>query len=170
MTRMMSSSSQNPAGGTKAQVTPLPGSPNDALRDMVKRIETMLAVYDQETEALNATDSKTFLELQDKKIEAVQRYQSGMAQLMAYKEELKAADPALKNQIRDMQVGFAEKAQKNMDALARMKRCTERLGNTLRHAAVASVQQQRTYSYGENGSITGGGLHKPVSSGLSETA
>jgi len=145
-------------------------TPDATLREMLQTIESLLAVYEEETALLKAADADGFIAMQDRKISVLKSYEAGMCTLMANKDEIKKADPSLKDQVRVMQARFAESAKQNMDALARMNRCAERLGNSLRHAAIVSAQKQRTYSYGETGAITGGGQAKPVSSGLSETA
>lgn len=148
----------------------LSGDPNTALRQMIGMIEKLQALYEQEVKVLQATDSKAFMDMQDEKVEAIRTYQIGISQLLERKDELKKADPAIRNKLKAMHADFSKQSRKNLEALARMRRCTERLGNTLRHAAIMAAQQQRTFSYGETGAIAGSARNKAVSSGVSETA
>lgn len=147
----------------------LPKDTNAALRDVMKTIKNLEHVYEEENKALNNTDGKKFLSLQDKKIQAARHYQQNMEEMLARKNELKKADPATKEKLKALYAHFAETSQKNMQAIERMQRCTERLGNTIRSAAIKSAQKQRAYSYGETGAINGTAQRKAVSSGLSET-
>jgi len=161
---------QEPAAKVEDQPYILSGDPNTALRQMMSTIEKLQSVYKHETEVLNATDSNAFMDTQDKKISAIKEYQAGMSQLLNRREELGKADPSLKARLKDMHAKFSQQSRQNLEALARMKRCTERLGNTLRQAAISEAQQQRTYSYGQSGTISGSARNKAVSSGISETA
>lgn len=152
------------------QAIVLSSDPNTALRQVISTIEKLQGVYERETDVLHTVDGKAFMAMQDDKIGAIREYQCGMSQLLSRRDEMGAADPALKKKLKTMHAVFSQQSRENLEALARMKRCTERLGNTLRQAAISAVQQQRTYSYGENGTITGNARNKAVSSGVSETA
>ena len=148
----------------------LPKDTNAAVRAVLAVTETMSKLFAEETEALINIDNATFLKLQERKLDAAQDYQNVMSQMMARKNELAHADPALKQKLKEMQGEFSEISDKNLDALGRMQRCTEKLGNTIRSAAIKEAQKGRGYSYGEDGSISKVSKKKAVSSGLSETA
>ena len=142
---------------------------NAAVKDVMDIIKALGKVYNEETEALKKTDTKKFMAMQDKKIAAAHEYQSAMAQMIARKNELKNADPAMKDRLQKLHDNFSDISKENIQAIDRMQRCTERLGNTIRNAAIKTVQHQRGYSYGETGSIPNTSRKKAVSSGLSET-
>ncbi len=142
---------------------------NAAMNDVMDIIKTLGKVYDEETEALKRTDTKTFMAMQERKIAVAHEYQSAMAQMIARKNELKNADPTMKDRLRKLHDNFSAISEENMNAIERMQRCTERLGNTIRNAAIKSAQTQRGYSYSQTGAIPNTSQKKAVSSGLSET-
>lgn len=148
----------------------LPKDTNTALRTVMGTVKKLGALYEEETKALHASKTNDFLEIQKKKIIIARDYENGMTQIMARQKELKTADPAVKNKLKAMYAEFQEISNRNMQAIERMQRCTERLGNTIRNAAIKSAQSQRAYSYGDNGALTNAAQRKIVSSGLSETA
>lgn len=142
---------------------------NAALREVASTINNMSKIFVEETDALNATDRKAFISLQEKKLRTAQEYQNDMGQIIGRKNEMAKADPAMKEKLKKMQTDFAEISGKNIEAIARMQRCTEKLGNTIRNAALSAAQKQLGYSYGENGAISHAAQRKAISSGLSET-
>ncbi|PCI99708.1 MAG: hypothetical protein COB14_05850 [Alphaproteobacteria bacterium] len=142
---------------------------NTALREVASTINKMSKVFVEETDALNKTDRNAFIALQEQKLLTAQEYQSDMGQMIGRKNELTSADPAMKERLKKMQADFAEISSKNLEALSRMQRCTEKLGNTIRNAAIHAAQKQNGYSYGENGAISNAAKRKAISSGLSET-
>ncbi len=156
-----------PAPGQKAHV--LSQNPGKAMREVMDAIDALQGIYVDETEALTNADTETFLSLQDRKLTAAHNYQSSIQQMLERKDEMREADPALINTLQGMQKDFSELAKKNAEALQRMNRCMERLGNTIRRAAKEAAQKQRTFSYDSTGAInkTEG---KGVSTGISETA
>lgn len=147
----------------------LSASPNRAMQEMMEAIDTLREVYIQETAALDAADTNSFLAMQDAKLNAARNYQSGIQQILARKDEMRAADPSLKIRLERKQHDFSALAKKNVEALERMNRCMERIGNTLRSAAREAAAKDRSMSYGETGT-----MHVPdrkiVSTGISETA
>lgn len=147
----------------------LPKNTDAALGEVIKTIDALRLVYEEENLALIKMDSKTFIALQDKKADAARMFQIHMGQMIARKEELKSVPQILKDNLRAAHSRFQEISIKNMIAIERMQRCTERLGNTIRSAAIKAAQDMRTYSYGETGSISSFAKNKLVSSGLSET-
>jgi hypothetical protein len=144
-------------------------NPDKTLREMMETIDSLKKIYVSETSALNATDTKGFLALQESKLEIARRYKQGVEFILKNKDGLKSASPALKNRLGAMYNEFTAIANENVTALKRMQRCTERLGHTIMNAARDAAKQQRTFSYAENGSIRGS-TKKSVSMGVSETA
>lgn len=140
-----------------------------AVVDVIETIRSLNSLYTEETEALKRSDSTAFMALQDQKIKSAQEYQNKMAHLLAHKEDVKRIDAPLKDRLKELQSEFQAISKENVAAIERMQRCTERLGNRLRTAAVNSAQQQRSFSYSETGAIPNATQKKVVSSGVSET-
>jgi hypothetical protein len=161
----------NQSSGAKAQnrMKRLPRDTNAAIRDVMETIDVLGKVYAAETQALHKTDTHTFLAIQSKKIEAAHNYEMLMGQMMARKGELSKADPSLKNSLKALHKDFSDLSQKNIEAIERMQRCTERLGNTIRNAAIRDARNQRTFSYEGTGAFSNNAQKRVVSSGLSET-
>ncbi len=143
--------------------------PNSAMQEMMGRIDVLRDIYILETEALKKTDSKAFLSLQEQKLSAAQEYQSGIAQMLSRKDEMRNADPSLKQKLSIMQKDFSVLAQENSDALKRMKRCTERIGQTIRNVAKDAVKKQRSVAYNEIGHMQNVNK-KCITTGINETA
>lgn len=148
----------------------LPQNTDAALQEVMKTIDALRLVYEEESIALKDMNAHLFLALQDKKIDAARQYQVHMGQMIARKDEIARAAPALRSKLEQAHKDFQDVSTKNMIAIERMQRCTERLGNTIRNAAIRAAQDMRTYNYGENGTITNSTRNKVVSAGLSETA
>lgn len=142
---------------------------NGAINEVMDVIKALSKVYEHETDALRNSDTKTFMALQQNKLAAAHDYQSAMAQMIARKNELNDLDPSMKDRLEKLHDNFSEISKENMKAIERMQRCTEKLGNTIRNAAIQSIQKDRGYSYTENGDIPTTSRRKAVSSGLSET-
>ncbi len=144
-------------------------NPNAAIQEMMGTIDSLRNIYKRETDALEAADMKTFLEMQSEKLKAARAYQEGIEQILDRKDEMKTVNPLLKKRLEDMQRDFTDLSVKNMDALKRMGRVTDRLGNTIRVAAKNAAVKSRSFSYGENGTLKSS-EKKSVSMGVSETA
>ncbi len=142
---------------------------NTALREITSTIKKMEKIFIDETTALNNIDNKAFMALQEQKLTIAREYQNDMGQILARKDELRKADPAIKNTIDQMQAKFSEISKNNLEAIGRMQRCTEKLGNTMRSAAIRAAQKNRGYSYGETGAISSAAKRRAISSGISES-
>lgn len=156
----------------QAENTPMPllsQNTNLALKDVMRSIRALEKVYERENKVLMKMDSKGFMAIQDEKHAVAKNYQNVMTQMLARKDELVKADPKLKQVLKNAYADFSEHSKRNLDAIERMQRSTERLGNTIRNAAIRSAQTQRSYSYSENGALSHSTRNKAVSSGLSET-
>lgn len=160
-----------PKGETQSQNDNLmlPTNPERAIQEMMVRIDELRAVYMEETDALEKSDTARFLKLQDTKLESARRYQLGIEEILSRKDEMQRIDPMLKTRLQKMQADFSGLAHSNMTALKRMQRTMERLGGTVRNAAKDAVNKQRSYSYGESG-ILKSNEKRVVSTGISETA
>lgn len=143
---------------------------NTAIREMIAAAEYLQRVYEEETTLLQAKDGRGFLEFQDRKAEAGRSYQSAIGALILRKDEIKAADPALKEKLKAAQDQFSKVIHVNLENLDRMRRCTEKLSLTIRNAAIRAAQAKSTFSYGENGKLATSPQARRVSTGISETA
>lgn len=151
-------------------ISPLPHDMNAALREVIKTVSNMNDYYVEETEALVAIDSQKFLSLQEKKLERAMVYHNHLNEMIKRKDDIKTADPILRRKLKELQEIFHKLSESNLEALERMQRCTERLGQTIRNAALRSAQSQRSFSYGVNGTLNSASRNKVISSGHSETA
>lgn len=143
---------------------------NEAIREMIRVAGALQSVYEAETEILKSTDGRAFLEFQDRKSDAARAYQAAISTLILRKEEVKTADPALREELRATQNNFSKVIQVNMEHLNRMRKCTDRLGQTIRDAAIRAAQEKTTFSYSENGRLNTSPQSRRVSTGVSETA
>jgi len=144
-------------------------NPAILIDEMIDSVRRLRGVYEHETEALSQCDAKTFLSLQDQKLDAARDYQEKAHRIMARKNELKDIDPALKARLEETHADFSVLMGKNREALERMQRTNERLGNTIRSAAKKAMQRERAVSYGESGKMDTE-KRKIISTGMIETA
>lgn len=160
---------QHPQTREQAAIQPLPADANKAIETMLGTISALYEVYTLETEALENADQEAFFNLQDRKVEKATLYQLGMQELMTRRDEIKSANPALKQKLADKQREFSELTSRNLTALQRLMRCGERLGEIIRDAAKKSAKTRHVYNYGQNGTL-GDTEKKSVSMGVNETA
>ena len=160
----------NAKRSTEKKIAPLARETNAALRQIIQTVGQINDVYIEETDALIAVDSPKFFSLQDKKYDRAVIYHAHMHEMLGRKDEIKSADPLLRKKLKEMQEAFHTLTQRNLEALDRMQRCTDKLAQTIRSAAVRTAQSQRNLSYGGDGTINNYSRNKVISSGLSETA
>ncbi|MGH1403528.1 MAG: hypothetical protein ACRBDL_04740 [Alphaproteobacteria bacterium] len=160
---------QTPAQRTVPS-TPLPGNANAALEKAILSMQCLHSIYKEENEHLKASDSKAFMDLQDKKYVAAIEYEDIARQMMERTEEIKGASPALKDKIKQMHEEFTSLKTENLEALERMQGSARRLGNTLRKAAIRATEKQCTNNYTETGGMQNKAKQQRVSSGINETA
>lgn len=144
-------------------------NPNIAMQEMMSTIDALRGVYARETAALEASNARAFLEMQEEKLKYARQYQDGVEQCINRNQEMKTANPQLRRRLEEMRKDFSDLSLKNMDALKRMHRVAESLGNTIRSSARDTAVRQRAFSYGETGTFKSS-EKKTVSMGLSETA
>jgi uncharacterized protein YukE len=143
--------------------------PNTVMQEMMVIIDSLRGIYVRENEALAHADTKTFLALQDIKLETAKQYQQNIEHILENKSDMRQAHPSLKSRLAVMQEEFAELGRKNMDALQRMQRCTQRLGDTIMHSAKEEAKKQRAVNYAETG-ILAASEKRHISIGINETA
>ncbi|MFP4097261.1 MAG: hypothetical protein ACLFP8_01315 [Alphaproteobacteria bacterium] len=151
------------------QAHALPSNPNHAIGDVIAAARVLEDIYTAEINALRKPDTNAFLELQSSKIEAAQTYYAMMTQMIERKNELGQADATMRQKLREMHEHFTNTTKQNLEVVMRMKNCSQRLGNTLRNAALKAARRESTLSYGKDGSVPEGAARHIVSSGLSET-
>lgn len=146
----------------------LPRDPGHALNEMMQAIDALRNVYVEETTALKAADTKAFFNLQDKKIETAQKYHDGFTEFMLRKNEMLNVHPDLKKIFGRKQTEFSKVAAENIEALQRMSRTADRLGQRIMRAARENAARDGV-AYGAGGNMN---LHrnKPVTMGLNESA
>jgi hypothetical protein len=146
----------------------LSANPVQALQDMMKTLDNLRAVYEEETRALRLSDIKAFFALQNKKIAAAQEYHAGIAELVNRKDELLIVHPDMKSLFNRKHDEFSAVAHDNIEALDRMRRTVDRLGNRMVRAARDSAARD-SVSYSAHGHLTGS-RNKPVTMGMNESA
>ncbi len=142
---------------------------NTLIKHFIHSFNELKIIFEMESEALEHTDTPRFLALQEQKKHKAHAYQNDIAILLARKHELKQADNALKSTLENIQREYTALMTRNMRAIKRIQRSTERLGNTLRKAASEAVRKNRIFSYGANGTLREDNKRK-ISISLSETA
>jgi DNA anti-recombination protein RmuC len=141
---------------------------NRAVQDVLKTIDAVHSVYAEENAALNAADTQKFLEVQDRKIEAVRKYQADITELMSRKEEIKSRlDPRLRHILKMKQEEFDSLTRENLEHLERMRKCAERMGKRIMQAARETAKKD-THAYGAQGHLAN--ADRRVSLGLNESA
>lgn len=152
----------------QAPTQPLSGDPAKALQEMMDTIDSLRTVYEEETDALIKVDTMRFLQLQERKIETAATYQSRMEQTLKRREEMKKADPSLRERLLKKQEEFAAVADTNLKALDRMRNCVQRLSGRIMSAARRAAVSKNTINYSAGGSLNG--VNRPVSIGINESA
>jgi len=113
--------------------------PDRTILRMMQTVDFLRGVMERETQALSASDSSGFLDLQDEKVEAARLFQTETALMMDRKDDLKNANPALKAQLEHTREEFAKTAAENLEALERMRKSTKRLGDRIMSSARVSA-------------------------------
>jgi uncharacterized protein YukE len=145
----------------------LSSDPNKAMQEMMSTIDTLRSSLVEETKALKDADTQTFMSLQDEKLTVARDYLEGMTQLLARKDELKAADPTLRERLEKMRAEFAETAHENHAALERMRNGMKRLGDRIMETARTAAKKEEQLVYGSTGQMQSG---SKASIGVNESA
>jgi hypothetical protein len=135
--------------------------------EMMQALDALRNVYTDENSALTSADTRRFMDLQERKIEAAQRYHDTAAQLIDRRDELKSADAGLRRQLQEMHADFSAVTASNLSGIDRMNKCVKRLSErVVKSARDAALRDAANYR--RNGT-----LHRndrPVSMGLNESA
>lgn len=151
----------------KAEKFIISQDPNQAMQEMMQALDALHTVYRDENEALVSADTRRFMELQDRKIEAAQRYHDTASQVIEHRDDLKSANPALRRQLEVMHTDFADMTQKNLHNIDRMNKSVKRLSERIvKGARDAALRDSASYS--RKGTLYRN--DRPVSTGINESA
>ena len=129
----------------------LPRDVNKALEDMMARITRMMDLYNRETQALENFDMSGFSALQSEKLDAAGDYESAARQILLRRGEMQSASAVLKENLQTMQREFSRLCARNLEALERARRSSQRLANVMIEKACKSLQHHIPVSYTESG-------------------
>jgi hypothetical protein len=149
----------------KATDKPLPQNPNAAMIEMMYIIDNFRSVMVRESEMLETADARGFLSLQDDKLAVARRYERGMSDLLSRKDQIRAADPTLRQRLEAMQKAFHDVTLRNLNGLERMRNGTQRLHEKIMIAARDTAINEQRFAYGAGGTMQKGGR---ASIGISE--
>jgi DNA-directed RNA polymerase beta' subunit len=139
---------------------------NNTLYDLIVTVTALRDVLLKENDALDHTNTRAFLEMQDEKVTVARRYESLMTALLA-REDLKSADPKLKTQLLSIEEGFTTVMKENLIKIDRMKNATEKLGERIMKSARKSAESMTQFAYGASGTMQRG---NKATIGVSEQA
>lgn len=151
---MFESKTYNPQTAAKPY-TP-PADINVAILHTIIAVTALRDVLMKENEALAASKSALFLELQDEKVEAARRYEILVNHLMDNGEKTKSADQKLKDQLQRLQGDFSAVCQRNLELIERMKNATEKLGECIMRSARKTAEAATQFAYGSSGKMQKG--------------
>lgn len=141
--------------------------PKKAMQEMMDIIDQLRVVMREENEALKNTDTKAFIAIQDRKIEAARVYQDSVNQMIARKEDMKRAPEKMKVQLEAMRADFLTLAEENLEALERMRKGMARLSDRIMNLAKSEAAESQKFVYGAHGKLEGSGK---ASIGVNERA
>lgn len=141
--------------------------PNKAMIEMMQALDALRTVYTDENTALTSSDTRRFMDLQERKLEAAQRYHDTAAQLIERRDEFQGVDPVLRKKLQDMHADFGKLTDTNLSNIERMnktvKRLSERVVKSARDAAMRD-----TSSYSRQGTLYRN--DRPISTGVNKSA
>lgn len=123
---------------------------NNMLRNLIITVTALRDVLIRENEALEQSNSKAFLDIQDEKVAVARRYETLMTAMLDRKD-IGSADPKLKAQLLFLEEGFTTVMKDNLVRLERMKNATERLGERIMKSARKSAESAAQFAYGASG-------------------
>lgn len=134
----------------------VPADVNVALLHTIIAVTALKDVLSRETDALKATKTALFIELQDEKVEVARRYELLVNNLMDRPLELKKADSKLKAQLQRLQGDFSAVSSENLTWIKRMEGATKKLGETIMRSARESAEIKTQFAYGSSGKMQRG--------------
>lgn len=128
---------------------------NNAMRELIVTITALRDVLLKENDALDHTNTRAFLAIQDEKVTIARKYEALMTDLLS-RADLKTADPAIKQQLLSIETGFTTVMKDNLTKLDRMKNATEKLGERIMKSARKSAESMTQFAYGSGGTMQKG--------------
>jgi hypothetical protein len=141
-------------------------NPEKAMKQMLRTIDDLGRIYTRENDALSQSDTKTFLELQDKKIQTATIYQKGIKQMMDRKDEFDGFSEEFKRSLSERQKAFNALAEENLTSIKRTQKTVQRLNERIMNSAREEAATKNV-NYKNNGQL--GTNERPVSMGVSES-
>lgn len=139
---------------------------NATMRELIVTVTALRDVLLKENDALDHSNSRAFLAMQDEKVTVARRYEALMSDLLS-RDDVKSADPALKQQLLSIEAGFTRVMKENLVKLDRMKNATEKLGERIMKSARKSAESMTQFAYGAGGTMQRG---NKATIGVSEQA
>lgn len=134
----------------------VPSEINVALLHTIIAVTALRDVMIKENEALEHSSTRTFMELQEEKVDTARRYELLVTSLMNRPAEIKTADARLKEQLERLQASFGEVATKNRAHIERMRNATKLLGDRIMKGAREEAERQSQFAYGASGTMQKG--------------
>lgn len=139
---------------------------NRVLKDLIITVTALRDVLLRENDALDHSNSRAFMEIQDEKVAIARTYEHLMTGLLG-REDIESCDVRLKNQLLSLEEGFTSVMRENLTKLERMKSATEKLGERIMKSARKSAEGLTQFAYGSSGTMQKG---VKATMGLSEQA
>lgn len=153
-------------GNNNPPLFTLSDDPHQAINEMMQTIDDLREIYTEENEALRSSDTKKFVALQKRKIEAAFQYRAGSQQIIKRRDEFQKVDPALRKKLVEKQQEFSALANANIEALNRMRHTLDLLNERILHVARKAVVK-KDINYSQKGKTSDG--KECLSLGLNES-
>lgn len=141
---------QTPQNNTEQDL--LPEDTTQALKVLINFSEKLLALCEQETQALVQGDMVTFSIIQDEKDSVSRRYAKASEEFRARLEEFRSADRTLLDQLESLQKQLGDKAKSNNEIVSRMfERAKEKVQKSLVTVQELAGQKPVRFQSGHNG-------------------
>lgn len=134
----------------------VPDDINVALLHTIIAVTALRDVMMKENDALALSNTASFLDIQEEKVEVARRYELLVNALMSRKDDIKAADTKLKEQLQRLQDSFGETAKINRERIERMRNATRLLGERIMKSARDQAEKDNQFAYGASGKMQRG--------------
>lgn len=134
----------------------VPADINVALLHTIISVTALRDVMIRESEALEHSNTRAFMDMQDEKVEVARRYELLVSTLMDRAAEIKSADAKLRAQLERLQESFGSTAKVNRERIERMRNATKALSERIMKSAREEAQNLTQFAYGSNGRMQRG--------------
>ncbi len=152
---------------SRAKDFTLPADPMKAMQEMMNTIDDIKSIYLKENEILNASDTKSFVALQEDKIAAARRYQRGAEQLIERREEFSGVESTVREKLEAMQKEFSVIAGQNLKSVDTLRRSAKRLNDRIMTLARETARKDSAH-YSAHGALKTN--DRLISMGINESA